>query len=171
MNSDLTLFISLVASLTKAGPPASLVKLRHWLLSKLRGRAPFLRVSLYADDAALFLAPKKVEVDSLIKILSAFGEATGLNTNFHKSTVVPIRCNSVDIDGILQNLPAKRAAFPIRYLGLPLSASRLRKGEGPKLATKGGVNVSRSKFLPKFKPSAYIPKITRALKRSGQSLE
>ena len=43
--------------------------------------------------------------------------------------------------------------------------------EGPKPATRGGVNVSRSKFLPKFKPSAYIPKITQSLKRSGQSLE
>ena len=35
----------------------------------------------------------------------------------------------------------------------------------------GGVNGSRSKFLPKFKPSAYIPKITQALNRSDQSLE
>ena len=31
---------------------------------------------------------------------------------------------------------------------------------GPKPATRGGVNGSRSKFLSKFKPSAYIPKIT-----------
>ena len=36
-------------------------------------------------------------------------------------------------------------------------------GVGPKPATRGGVNGSRSKFLPKFKPSAYIPKITQAL--------
>ena len=33
--------------------------------------------------------------------------------------------------------------------------------EGPKPATRGGVNGSRSKFLPKFKQSAYIPKITK----------
>ena len=31
---------------------------------------------------------------------------------------------------------------------------------GPKPATRGGVNGRRSKFLSKFKPSAYIPKIT-----------
>ena len=29
------------------------------LLSKIRGRSPCLRLSLYADDAALFIAPKK----------------------------------------------------------------------------------------------------------------
>ena len=32
------------------------------------------------------------------------------------------------------------------------------QSEGPKPATREGVNGSRSKFLPKFKPSAYIPK-------------
>ena len=42
--------------------------------------------------------------------------------------------------------------------------------EGAKLPTRG-VNGNRSKFFLKFKPSAYIPKITQALKRSSQSLE
>ena len=42
---------------------------------------------------------------------------------------------------------------------------------GTEAGDQRGVNESRSKFFPKFKPSAYIPKITRALKRSGQSLE
>jgi hypothetical protein len=42
---------------------------------------------LYADDAALFIAPKKEEVDTILKLLGLFGEASGLLTNFHKSTV------------------------------------------------------------------------------------
>lgn len=57
------------------------------LLSKIRGRSPCLRLSLYADDAALFIAPKKEEVDTILKLLGLFGEASGLLTNFHKSTV------------------------------------------------------------------------------------
>ena len=35
--------------------------------------------------------------------------------------------------------------------------------EGPKLATRGGVNGSRSKFLPKSETSAYVPKSPQAL--------
>jgi len=42
---------------------------------------------------------------------------------------------------------------------------------GTEAGDQRGVNVSRSKFLPKFKPSVYIPKITQALKRSDQSLK
>ena len=37
--------------------------------------------------------------------------------------------------------------------------------EGPKLATRGGVNGSRSKFHPKSKMSAYVPKSPQALQR------
>ena len=37
-------------------------------------------------------------------------------------------------------------------------------GEGPKLTTRGGVNGSRSKFLPKYETSAYVPKSPQALK-------
>ena len=82
---------------------------------------------MYADDAALFIAPIKEEVQGVIKLLDLFGEATGLRTNFHKSTVVPIRCQGLDINDILDTLLARRATFPIKYLGLRLSPSRLRK--------------------------------------------
>ena len=85
-----------------------------------------MRTSLYADDAAIFLAPIKKDVDNLANILRGFGEVTGLCTNFHKSSMVPIRCNNLDLDHITQNLPATRASFPLRYLGLPLSVWKLR---------------------------------------------
>ena len=42
---------------------------------------------------------------------------------------------------------------------------------GTEAGDQRGVNGSWSKFLLKFKPSAYIPKITQALKRSDPSLE
>ena len=48
---------------------------------------------------------------------------------------------------------------------------QIKNSCGIETGDQRGVNGSRSKFLSKFKPSAYIPKITRALKRSGQSLE
>ena len=96
-------------------------------LSKIRGRTPGIRISMYGDDAALFLAPKQNEVSSLAELLTLFGEATGLKTNFHKSTVVPIHCAGLNMANILGKLPAKQSHFPIKYLGLPLTTARLRR--------------------------------------------
>jgi hypothetical protein len=48
-------------------------------------------------------------------------------TNFQKSMIVPIRCQGLPLDDILSCFPARRATFPIRYLGLPLTPTRLRK--------------------------------------------
>lgn len=99
------------------------------LLHKLRGRRAILRTSLYADDAAVFLAPIKEDIDNFTQILNYFGQVTGLCTNFQKSSVVPIRCRDINLDHILAALPASRTAFPIKYLGLPLSVRRLRRGD------------------------------------------
>ena len=81
---------------------------------------------MYADDAALFLAPARDEVQTLAAILNFFGEVTGLKTNFLKSTVIPIRCQGVDLTTVLNGFEARRASFPIKYLGLPLSTTRLK---------------------------------------------
>ena len=77
----------------------------------------------------MFIAPKKEEVETILKLLGLFGEASGLLTNFHKSTVVPIRCQGIDLNAVLRNMPARRATFPLKYLGLPLSSSGLKKSE------------------------------------------
>ena len=85
-----------------------------------------MRTSLYADDATVFVAPIKKDIDNLSVLLGAFGDVTGLCTNFQKSSVVPIRCRHLHLDTILQNFPAARASFPIKYLGLPLSVWQLK---------------------------------------------
>lgn len=95
-----------------------------------------LRTSLYAGDAAIFLAPFKQSVQKLASILHGFGEVTGLCTNFHKSSAVPIRCEAIDLDDILHAIPVLRAAFPLKYLGLPLSVGCLRKADFQPLENK-----------------------------------
>jgi hypothetical protein len=40
-----------------------------------------LRVSMYANDAVIFLKPAKEEVLALKHLLHLFGEVTGLQTN------------------------------------------------------------------------------------------
>jgi hypothetical protein len=61
-------------------------------------------------------------------LLTLFGEVSGLMTNFQKSMIVPICCQGLPLDDILSCFLARRATFPIRYLGLPLTPTRLRKG-------------------------------------------
>ena len=91
------------------------------ILSKVARDRARMRISLYADDAVIFLRPDKQEVKALARLLNLFGQVTGLQMNVHKSSIAPIRCDGIDLDDILAGIPAARATFPIKYLGLPLS--------------------------------------------------
>jgi hypothetical protein len=97
------------------------------LLTKLNGRVARFRVSMYTDDAVIFLKPTVADVRNLRDLLVNFGAVTGIQTNLQKTTVSTISCNSVNIDEILSSLPLARAYFPLKYLGLPHSPKRLRK--------------------------------------------
>ena len=96
------------------------------------------------------MAPIKRDVDNLAAILGRFGEVTGLCTNFLKSSVVPIRCNHINLEFTLQSLPASITSFPMRYLGLPLSVRKLKKVDlqfledkvASKLLTYEGKNIT-----------------------------
>jgi hypothetical protein len=41
--------------------------------------------------------------------------------------VIPIRCQDIDINEVLDGVPVIRASFPIKYLGLPLSVWKLKR--------------------------------------------
>lgn len=70
-------------------------------ISPLRGRNAKLRISLYADDAVIFLNPIRNDVQALFSILDNFGKATGLRLNLGKCTFAPIRCGGLDLNSIL----------------------------------------------------------------------
>jgi hypothetical protein len=61
------------------------------LLHAMPGSLQGPRVSLYADDAAIFLTPTAHDMSALASILQSFGEVTGLVTNVAKSSIAPIR--------------------------------------------------------------------------------
>jgi hypothetical protein len=65
------------------------------ILTRLRGRTATIFTSMYADDTVIFVNPVKEDVTTLANIFNNFGEALGLQTNFQKSTVVPIRCEAI----------------------------------------------------------------------------
>jgi hypothetical protein len=43
-----------------------------------------------------------------------------------KKTVVPIHCDEINLDDILEGILATRTSFPLKYLGLPLSVWKLK---------------------------------------------
>jgi hypothetical protein len=94
------------------------------LLTKLNGRAARFRISMYADDAVIFLKPSVRDATNLRDLLLNFGKVTGLQTNLQKTTVSTISCDNIDMEVILAALPIARAHFPLKYLGLPLSLYR-----------------------------------------------
>ena len=55
------------------------------------------RLSLYADDVAVFLTPVASDLHAIKQILQLFGEASGLQTNLAKSSILPIRCNTKEV--------------------------------------------------------------------------
>lgn len=79
------------------------------------------KLSLYADDAVVFLTPVRSELLAFKEILKLFGEASSLRTNLTKSSVTPIRCNDLDIQLISDCLQCNMSVFPCKYLGLPLT--------------------------------------------------
>jgi hypothetical protein len=76
-----------------------------------------MRTSIYADDAVIFMAPIKEDIEVLSWILQGFREVAGLVTNVNNSLVAPIRSSKINVQAVLHGFPAPRANFPIRYLG------------------------------------------------------
>jgi hypothetical protein len=99
----------------------------HGVLTPLPLAAAKLRTSLYVDDVAIFINPTRNDLQAAKQVLNAFGAATGLTTNFEKSSIHPIRCENVDLSNILQPFPGCCKTLPCQYLGLQLHTRPLQK--------------------------------------------
>lgn len=87
------------------------------------------RASVYADDLVIFLSPDRNDLLNMRRILELFAGASGLATNVDKCLITPIRCSQPQVDAALQAFPYKVQPFPSRYLGAPLSISRIPRCE------------------------------------------
>lgn len=87
------------------------------------------RLSVYVDDVVLFASPTRPELDFIKCLLQSFGVASGLRTNMSKSQVLPIACSEDQIDEVQAVLECVKSDFPCRYLGLPLSVTRLKAAD------------------------------------------
>lgn len=61
------------------------------ILKPILSKAANLCCSLYADDAAIFVDPSNQELEHLYKILTFFGNCSGLKINISKTEIFPIR--------------------------------------------------------------------------------
>jgi hypothetical protein len=106
------------------------------LLQPILPRAAKLRCSLYADDAAIFANPDRMELYNINTILKIFGDCSGLHVNLNKTEIFPIRCSDELISEALSDFPGKICKFPGKYLGLPLHTRKLRRIEFQPLLDK-----------------------------------
>jgi hypothetical protein len=88
-------------------------------LSFLHGSCAHFRVSLYADDAAVFINPSSQDLYTTMLILRIFGQASSLVTNMEKTDLYPTRCQDISLDQLLDTSPLT-SSFPCSYLDLPL---------------------------------------------------
>lgn len=96
------------------------------ILSPISHRLATIHVSLYMDDAALFLNPCKSEMAATQSTLLAFGRISGLFTNFNKSLAYPICCDDQTIAEVLSKFEGILNSLPCKYLGLPLNLRKLK---------------------------------------------
>ena len=127
---------------------------RRGVLEPLARTSMKQRLSIFADDVVVFIKPKLVELEACKNILDLFGEAFGLRINMMKSTALPIRCNEEEITMACEELGCQKGAFPIKYLGLPLT---LRKQSASQLQY---LVDQMANCLPKWK-AALMPKSGR----------
>jgi len=85
------------------------------------------RIFLYADDVILFSSPAEKDLVAVGTILSMFAAASGLHINPNKCAITPIQCSLLETASLMKFLPGGLQAFPIRYLGIPLSIYKSRK--------------------------------------------
>lgn len=102
---------------------------REQKLSPIQHRAAKLRISLFADDAVMFINPVRDEVKEVADILQAFGMVSGLRVNHLKSAVYPIRCEGINVAETMQWFQCPIKCFPCSYLGLRLHFRKLQKLE------------------------------------------
>jgi hypothetical protein len=96
------------------------------LLDKVSKGCHEFRISLYADDAAVFIKPTTKYLQVTNVILELFAGANGLVTNMDKTQLYLIQCSHIDLEFLSQH-NCKVADFPYCYLGLPLHYKKLSR--------------------------------------------
>jgi hypothetical protein len=96
------------------------------VLASLRTPAIRHRLSLYANNLAIFVSPSEQDLCCVRAVLQAFAEASGLCSNISKNKFTSIQCTKELIQLVQLHLLCQLVHFPFRYLGVPLSVFQLK---------------------------------------------
>ena len=90
----------------------------------------------YVDDTLILLRGSPAAASTLKDVLDDFAAATGQCINYHKSTFIPVHMDENACVAIANILGCPISSFPQPYLGLPLSATKLRNADFHPLIAK-----------------------------------
>ena len=107
-------------------------------LTPICNRKAKFRISLFANDAAIFLNPITAEVEVVKNILNSFASVSGLITNTNKSAVYPVQCEGLDLQHIMEPFRCPIKSFSCTYLGLLLYVKNVRRVDIQPLIDKVG---------------------------------
>jgi hypothetical protein len=85
------------------------------------------RLSLYVDNLIMFIALVDSDLGLTSGILEVFEGASGLRCNLSKCQIALIRCEEFQVNLATNFFSCVMVEFPVRYLGIPLSTSKLPK--------------------------------------------
>jgi hypothetical protein len=84
-------------------------------ISFLHQNCTSIRMSRYADDAAVFINPSQQDLQATSYIMQLFADASGLSTNMDKTEFYPIQCHGIEVQELLG--PNRSISnFPCSYL-------------------------------------------------------
>jgi hypothetical protein len=95
----------------------------------------------YADDTLILIEPSDEGIANLKLLLLCFENMSGLKINFDKSEVMVMGVTTLEQHRIAAMLNYKLGAFPMKYLGLPVSDRDLRVSDWVFLPQKVGHGV------------------------------
>jgi hypothetical protein len=81
----------------------------------------------YADDTLLFLENNLAVARNLKWLLSCFEQLSGMRINFHKCDLIALNVDEQEAQVFSQTLSCKLGKLPMKYLGVPLHYTKLRK--------------------------------------------
>jgi hypothetical protein len=82
------------------------------------------------------VTPTPTDLELTQSILQVFEDASSLSCNLSKCQLAPIRCDASQVQVAASIFPGQIVEFPIKYLGLPLSVTKLPKSTLQPLANK-----------------------------------
>lgn len=83
----------------------------------------------YADDTLIFIDDKLETAQNLKWFMSCFEQLSGLRINFHKCDLIPLNVPDCISGPVSQALGCRLGELPMKYLGVPLHHSKLRRGD------------------------------------------